>query len=141
MRRAKLFMKGRNQAVRLPKEFRRKAPTLLKKIENYSAGDLGISSITLSELQYGVEKSQQPERNKEALAQFLISLELASYGGEAALHYGRIRAILEHKGMTIGANDLFIVAHALALEIPLVTNNVREFSRIRGLKLENWIKD
>ena len=101
-------------------------------------GDIGISSITLAELQYGVEKSQNPSRNREALEAFLIPLELADFDPVAAEHYGRARAALSKKGTPIGGNDLFIAGHALALGVPLVTNNVREFKRVPGLKVENW---
>lgn len=111
---------------------------LVKRLTGLAPGDVGISSITLSELHYGVEKSAQPSRNREALEAFLIPLEVADFGPTAAEHYGKVRAVLTKKGTPIGGNDLFIAGHALALGVPLVTNNVREFRRVPGLKVENW---
>src|SRR5690606_10872717 len=95
-----------------------------------------ISSITLAELCYGVEKSAFPERNREALEEFLLPLDVAEFGEEAAGFYGKVRAALTKKGTPIGGNDLLIAGHALALGVPLVTNNVREFRRVPGLKVE-----
>lgn len=111
---------------------------ILKRFKALEPGDVGISSITLAELQCGVEKSTQPSRNREALEAFLIPLEVADFDPTAAEHYGRVRAVLARKGTPIGGNDLFIAGHALALKVPLVTNNVREFRRVPGLKVENW---
>lgn len=118
---------------------KRRPAKLVKRLTALEPGDVGISSITLSELMYGVEKSLFPERNREALEAFLLPLEVAEYGAEAAAFYGKIRAALSRKGTPIGGNDLLIAAHALALGIPLVTNNVREFRRVPGLKVENWV--
>lgn len=116
-----------------------RSPKIREHFRSLKVGDVGISSITLSELQYGVEKSEQKVRNAEALESFLLLLEIAPYDAEAATHYGTIRARLENKGKPIGGNDLFIAAHALALGVPLVTNNTREFMRVPGLKVENWV--
>ncbi|HLW31810.1 MAG TPA: type II toxin-antitoxin system VapC family toxin, partial [Aequorivita sp.] len=101
-------------------------------------GDVCISSITLAELQYGVEKSKYKERNKLALAAFLSSIEILPFSDNAAAEYGRIRANLEKQGNIIGAYDLMIGAHALSENITLVTNNAKEFRRIENLSLENW---
>jgi tRNA(fMet)-specific endonuclease VapC len=111
---------------------------ILKRLKTLEPGDVGISSITLAELHYGVEKSLFPERNREALEAFALPLEVAEFGAEAAVHYGAVRAALARKGTPIGGNDLFIAAHALALGVPLVTNNLREFRRVPGLKVEGW---
>jgi tRNA(fMet)-specific endonuclease VapC len=103
-------------------------------------GSVGISSITLAELNYGVEKSMQIEKNKVALLKFLTPIEIADFNFEASIEYGKIRSDLEKKGTPIGSLDLLIAAHALSLKITLVTNNENEFSRVTGLKIENWAK-
>jgi len=102
--------------------------------------DVGISSITLSELEYGVAKSQKPQQNKLALAEFLAPIEILPYDDMAAEQYGEIRALLEKKGTPIGSLDMLIAAHALSLNSILVTNNESEFRRVPGLIVENWTK-
>lgn len=111
---------------------------VLRHFETLSPGDVGISAITLSELVFGVEKSARPAQNREALESFVAPLEVAPYDHAAAASYGSIRAALAKSGKMIGNNDLLIAAHAVSLNIPLVTNNVREFKRVHGLKVENW---
>jgi tRNA(fMet)-specific endonuclease VapC len=118
---------------------RRKPPMLIKRITSHQPGDVGVSSITLAELVHGVEKSVQAEQNMSALQQFLLPLELADFDQQAALAYGKIRAQLESEGQTIGSMDMLIAAHAISLETILVTNNVKEFHRVKGLKVEDWI--
>lgn len=120
----------------------RKRPSqVIKKLTSLSTSDVCISSITLAELEYGVEKSDKPEMNKEALEEFLLPLQIHSFNVPAARSYGRIRALLEKKGLLIGSLDLMIGAHALSLGSVVVTNNVREFSRIPNLTIENWVTD
>jgi len=102
--------------------------------------DVGISSITLSELEYGVAKSQKPPQNKLALAEFLAPIEILPYDDMAAVQYGEIRALLERQGTPIGSLDMLIAAHALSLNSILVTNNESEFRRVPGLIVENWTK-
>ena len=104
----------------------------------YSISDIGISSITLCELEYGVEKSQRKQQNRIALTQFLTPLEIATFDEFAAQTYGKIRNNLERNGLSIGSFDTLIAAHALSLEAILVTNNEKEFSRVPGLAIENW---
>jgi tRNA(fMet)-specific endonuclease VapC len=111
---------------------------ILKRLKSLEPGDVGISSITLAELHYGVEKSLFPERNRAALEAFTLPLEVTEFGAEAATHYGMARAALARKGTPIGGNDLLIAGHALALKVPLVTNNLREFKRVPRLKVEGW---
>ena len=118
---------------------KRKPPAVIKKFKTFQVSDLGISSITLAELEFGVYNSTYPEQNQEALNQFLSPLEIAPFDDRAAIEYGRIRASLQKRGLTIGAMDLLIAAQAKSLAIPLVTNNLREFKRIPGLLLENWV--
>ena len=103
-----------------------------------SISEVGISSITLAELEYGVAKSARPERNRDALIGFLTPLEIEAFGNEGAACYGALRAGLEKTGKPIGAMDLLIAAHALSLGAVLVTNNTREFERVPGLAMENW---
>ncbi|MBW6511675.1 MAG: type II toxin-antitoxin system VapC family toxin [Desulfuromonadaceae bacterium] len=118
---------------------KRKPDEVLRHFQQYHPGDIGISSITLAELQYGVAKSQAPQRNSEALSEFLIPIEVLPFGEAATQSYGIIRASLEQQGKIIGAMDLLIAAHALSLGAVLVTNNVKEFARVPGLKIENWV--
>lgn len=111
----------------------------LAKLQSLKITSVGISSITLSELEYGVAKSNKPQQNKLALAQFVAPLELLPYDDAAAACYGPTRAFLESQGTPIGPLDTLIAAHALALRCVLVTNNVREFSRLPDLVVENWV--
>jgi tRNA(fMet)-specific endonuclease VapC len=110
----------------------------LKRFLDYQVGDIGISSITLSELRYGVAKSKHREKNTNALDEFIIPLEIALFDEAAAMAYGDIRTNLEKAGTPIGAMDMLIAAHALSLGITLVTNNTREFSRVLSLKIIDW---
>jgi len=110
-----------------------------EKFESISVGEIGISSITLSELQYGVEKSASPAKNQQALSLFLHPLSIYPYDPNAASIYGQIRADLEKKGLPIGPLDMLIAAHALSLDHILVSNNLKEFTRVPNLKTENWI--
>ena len=117
---------------------KQKPQNVLKRFQSHTVGDIGISSITLAELQYGVSKSQQIEKNRQALEEFTLPLEIADFDERAAGAYGMVRADLEKKGKPIGAMDMLIGAHALALRVTLVTNNTREFRQIKGLKHTDW---
>ncbi len=117
---------------------KRDPPSVRKHFERLVPGDVGISSITLAELDYGAAKSRFSKKNREALAQFVLPLEISPFDATAALAYGRVRADLETRGVPIGSMDLLIAAHALALGVVLVTNNMSEFRRVRALRLENW---
>lgn len=108
------------------------------KFRSLSIGSIGISSITLAELQYGIMKSSNPDKNQEALNKFLTPIEILDFGFYATMEYGKIRAELERKGTPIGPLDTLIASHAKSLDLTLVTNNEREFERISGLKIENW---
>ncbi len=119
---------------------KKKPAEVFEKFKNLTIGDVGISSITLAELQYGIEKSSNSEKNREALEKFLTPIEIIDYGYEATVEYGKIRAELEKKGITIGPLDMLIASHAKSLDVIPVTNNVREFERIAGLRIENWAK-
>jgi tRNA(fMet)-specific endonuclease VapC len=106
---------------------------------NQHAGQLCISSITLAELLHGVEKSAKPDQNLRQVEDFISRLSVLEYGNKAAAHYGDIRADLERKGTPIGVNDLHIAGHARSEGLTLVTNNLKEFEQVEGLRLENWI--
>jgi tRNA(fMet)-specific endonuclease VapC len=118
---------------------KRKPERALRRFDRLSAGDVGISTITLAELCYGIAKSQHVERNKLALEEFLLPMEISDFDESAAAAYGQVRAALEGAGRPIGPLDTQIGAHALSLRAILVTNNTSEFRRINGLRVENWI--
>ena len=118
---------------------KRKPQDVIERFKKIEISQVGNSSITLSELLYGVSKSLKPEQNQLALTQFLAPLEILPYDDEAAQYYGNIRALLEKQGAPIGSLDLLIAAHALARDCILVTNNEKEFNRIPNLLIENWV--
>ena len=113
--------------------------TVMKKFLQYSAGDLSLSSITVSELYYGVYKSDFVEKNFKALNKFLLPFNIIEYDLNASIEYGKIRATLEKQGNTIGPLDTQIAAHARSLDVTLVTNNIKEFQRVDDLVLDNWV--
>jgi tRNA(fMet)-specific endonuclease VapC len=118
---------------------RRKRPEeLLRRFEKLRPGEAAISIITHGELLYGAEKSARREVALERLRELVTLLPALPLPEAAAAAYGRIRAELESKGEMIGNNDLWIAAHAVAARLTLVTNNEKEFRRVRGLKLQNW---
>ncbi len=119
---------------------KKKPINVLRRFQEAGAGRIGISSITLSELVFGVEKSQPYKKNIQALEKFTISLEILPYDTKAAYFYGKIRKELESQGTPIGPMDTLIAAHALSRNLVLVTNNSKEFKRVKKLKVENWIK-
>jgi len=116
-----------------------KPKEVFEKFKLYDIGDLAISSITVSELYYGVYKSQHIDKNTLALEHFLKPFNIVDYDFKASVEYGKIRADLEKKGKVIGGLDMMICAHALSLDMIVVTNNTKEFERVSGLSLENWV--
>lgn len=110
-----------------------------KHFEQFVPGDIAISSITVAELQYGVEKSAAREKNALALEAFLLPLEIASFDIESALVYGKIRAELEKQGKPIGGMDMLIAAQAIAQSFTLITHNLKEFERVPDLRCETWV--
>lgn len=114
-------------------------PEVLARFHRFRLGEIGISSVVAAELAYGVARSGSV-RNRYALEMFLTPLEVLPFDTKAFWAYGELRAKLEQKGQPIGAMDMMIAAHALALDAILVTNNTREFSRVDGLRLENWVE-
>jgi tRNA(fMet)-specific endonuclease VapC len=119
---------------------RQKSPQVLARLTAQGLADVGISAITVAELQYGVHKSSQVDQNQQALDQFLLPLTILPFDLAASLRYGQVRAALERQGLPIGSLDTLIAAQALSARLTLVTNNVREFSRVAGLNIEDWTK-
>ena len=117
---------------------KQKPEKVLRHFKAHSVGEIGISSITLAELRYGVERSQQVQKNRQALEEFALPLEIAAFDETAAEVYGSVRAGLEQAGTPVGAMDMLIGAHALSLGVTLVTNNLREFKKIKNLKVVDW---
>jgi len=117
---------------------KRSYPAVLKRLQAVAVTDVCMSMITKAELLYGVEVSPRRVQDAAALAAFLPYVGALEFTDDAALHYAEIRADLKTRGALVGANDLFIAAHARALGLVLVTNNMTEFRRVADLKLENW---
>ncbi len=118
----------------------KRRPLAVLEVFNRQQGRMAVSAITVAELIHGAEKSQFPARNLAVVEDFFSRLTILPYTAEAAYHYGNMRAVLEKEGQPIGVNDLHIAGHARSLGLTLVSNNLREFSRIPGLLLENWIE-
>ena len=117
---------------------KRSNDAVLKRLRKVPVNEVCISVITKSELLYGVELSPRRQQDEAALAAFLGYVEVLDFPDRASAHYAAIRADLKKQGTMIGANDLFIAAHARCLGLTLVTNNTREFRRVRNLAIENW---
>lgn len=113
-------------------------PSVIEKLQMHYREGLAISSITLAELEYGIEASAAREKNERALQGLLLILEVIPFDSSAAVHYGEIRAHLRRHGTPIGTMDMLIAAHARSMGLTIVTNNVREFERVPDLKIENW---
>lgn len=114
-------------------------PEVVNKLRGIGAGNVSISSITVSELRYGACKSKCVTKNIKRLDEFLRPFEILPYDESASGYYGKIRSDLEKKGKVIGALDMLIAAHALSECLILITNNEKEFKRVKSLKVENWI--
>ena len=115
-----------------------KPEIVAKKINEHLSDGICISVITLAELEKGVFKSKNREKNAIALLQFLFSLQIKSFNESAAIEYGKICAYLQNRGTPIGTMDMLIAAHALSESLTIVTNNVKEFERVPRLIIENW---
>lgn len=118
---------------------RGRAVQAFEKLKHCRVDEVGISSITLAELQYGVAKTARPARHTALLAEFCAPLAILPFDSRAAEVYGAVRTTLERAGTPIGPLDTLIAAHALSLGITIVTNNTREFRRVAGLSVENWL--
>ena len=118
---------------------KRKPRSALRRLESLRPGELAMSAVTFAELMNGAKKSQQVEANVAKLNELAELIEIRSFDQKAAIFYGDIRSTLEKKGNIIGSNDLLIAAHALSLDWILITNNEKEFKRVDGLRIENWV--
>ena len=116
-----------------------KPPGVLERFRRYRMGDIGLCSVVAAELAFGVAKSGSA-RNRQALEMFLAPLTVLPFDDAAVWVYGDLRADLGRRGTPIGSLDTMIAAHALSLQASLVTNNAREFSRVPGLRLDNWVE-
>jgi len=119
---------------------KRRPSKVLERFRQHSPQDVAISTVTLFELEYGVEKSHYRQRSKDALVKFLLPLNLINLDRTSAIEAAKIRAQLEKKGVPIGPYDLLIAGLARSRDMTLVTNNTKEFERVVGLHLENWIE-
>ena len=115
-----------------------KPEKVFQKLQTIHPEDVCISSVTYAELVHGVEKSSAVEKNRLALSMLLANMEILDFDADAADCYGKIRAGLERKGTPIGPLDMMIAGHAQSLGYTVVTNNVKEFSRVAALKIEDW---
>lgn len=131
------FMLDTNICIEL---LRGSSVDLLARFEKYEIDEIGISSITLAELQYGVAKSRRPDHHESLLVLFCAPLAIAPFDPPAAEAYGKTRTALERAGTSIGPLDTLIAAHAISLGVTIVTNNEREFIRVPGLRVENWLR-
>lgn len=113
-------------------------PAVLERFRQYRLGDIGMCSVVAAELAYGVAKSGSA-RNRQALEMFLAPLTVLPFDDAALWAYGDLRADLERRGTPIGSLDTMIAAHALSQKAALVTNNTREFAKVPGLQLDNWV--
>lgn len=130
------YMLDSNICIYIMKNDPEKVAVSFKK---FHAGDIAVSSIVLSELVFGAYKSKQLQNNLIALKEFMEPINILSYNESAAYCYGELRASLEKNGTPIGALDTLIAAHALSINATLITNNTKEFSRIKHLRCENWV--
>lgn len=131
------FLLDTNACIEL---IRKRSPRVLSRLRECKGGSVGLSSITLSELYYGVARSSDPQRNLIALTQFCAPLQILAFDDRASSVYGQVRTELERIGYPAGPLDTLIAAHALSLPAILVTDNEREFRRVKGLQVENWVR-
>lgn len=113
--------------------------SVLERLTAQQPSDVCISVITMAELEFGVFRSSKPAQNRLALLAFLSGIQILPFDSDAAHEYGAIRHSLTKSGTLIGANDMLIAAHAKSRNLILVTNNAREFERVDGLTVENWV--
>lgn len=131
------FLLDTNACIEL---VRKRSQRVLSRLRECRIGSVGISSITLGELYYGVARSADPQKNLIALTQFCAPMQILPFDDRAASVYGRVRADLERSGFPAGPLDTLIAAHALSLAAVLVTDNEREFRHVGGLQVENWAR-
>jgi len=120
---------------------KKKFPKLQSRIENEDLFNIGLSSVTIAELEYGIAKSMYPDRNRELLYGFLSPFEIIPFSELDAENFGYIRALLNKLGTPIGPYDLQIAAQCVTRNLRLVTNNIKEFERVPKLIIENWVQE
>lgn len=130
------YMLDTNICIYIAKQ---KPISVLEKFQDLAIGEATISTITYGEMIYGAQKSQQKEKSMSIINKLANIIPPLPMPTEAGKHYGELRRELEKKGTPVGNNDLWIAAHALSLDLTLITNNLKEFSRIKHLKSANWI--
>ena len=118
----------------------KKPPSAVNHIRSKHPDEIAISAVTIAELEYGVYRSRHTDQNRIALLEFLVPFVILDFDQSAAAVYGLVRAALESRGTPIGPMDLLLAAHAMSKKLVLVTNNEREFRRVGGLQIENWIR-
>lgn len=114
-------------------------PEVLARFRNMGVGKIALSSITVSELYYGAWKSKAIQQNIRRIEEFVYPFDVLAYDEDAAKEYGKIRSSLEEQGQVIGPLDMLIAAHALSRNLILITNNTKEFERVKSLQIENWV--
>ena len=120
---------------------KKKPIEVFNRLKALDIGDIKISSITVAELYFGAYNSQLVEKNLKIVDNFLIPFDIINFDERCALEYGKIKSSLKKEGNIIGELDIQIASVALVNDLTLVTNNEKEFKRIKGLKVENWVKD
>jgi len=118
---------------------KKKPIKVLNKFKKFKIGDLKISSITTAELYFGAYNSDFVEKNLKTIENFLLPFDIINFDDKASIEYGKIKSYLKKRGNIIGELDIQIASVALANDLVLVTNNVKEFKRVKSLKLENWV--
>jgi len=113
---------------------------VLSCLQKHTIGELLLSSVVWAEIEFGISKSTRQEHNRQVFDSIAQHLKMVAFSPRAARRYGELRTVLEREGTLIGANDMLIAAEALAQDATLVTDNLREFSRVKGLRLENWLR-
>ena len=113
-------------------------PSVIGHLQRSTPSDLGLSTVVVAELRYGADRSARAKENHARIDVLVTEIPPVEFDLDSAAAYGQLRTRLEAKGTPIGPNDMLIAAQALARDLVLVTDNVREFRRVRGLKVENW---
>jgi tRNA(fMet)-specific endonuclease VapC len=131
------FMLDTNICIEMLRAGSRK---MVSRLKQHQIDDVAICSVTLAELQYGAAKSARPAHHAMLIAQFCAPIAIMAFDHAAAETYGTVRAALERAGTPIGPLETLIASHALSLDLTLVTSNDREFQRVKGLRVENWLR-
>jgi tRNA(fMet)-specific endonuclease VapC len=132
------FMLDTNVCIAL---IRQRPRSVLARLKASGPGPVAISAITLAELEFGAAHSSRPDVSRTALEHFVVPFQILPFGASASRVYGYIRAHLQKCGTPIAPLDTLIAAHALSIDLTLVTNNHREFVRVPGLRIEDWLAD